>query len=187
MAIILLFFLLVFDFKFCFRIRFLQDSNCVFWVHKDTKTSLGVFVCRTALRLQTQRVRWITINAKERKSAQKNKTGEQWTKFNFSLGCSSCLQHKARTCEMGSNVIIIQTWWAAFYLNEQFTSARPTTMLSVMRIGLLWAVFFKFFFKSTAILKKGRNDWIFSNIGEKAGICRWCYTNYLRFVLHLFL
>lgn len=56
----------------------------------------------------------------------------KWTKFNFSWDHSSCLPHKAKTYyEMGTSVIIIQTWWGALYLTEPFNLVHLTTILAL--------------------------------------------------------
>lgn len=72
----------------------------------------------------------------------------KWTKFNFSLDRSSCLPHKAKTYyEMGTDVIIIQTWWGTLYLMEPFNLAHLTTILA------LWSWFASVFW-SPAIWEK---------------------------------
>lgn len=82
----------------------------------------------------------------EEKCTKELDSQRKWTKFNFSRGRSSCLPHKAKTYyEMGTNVIIIQTWWGALYLMEPFNLVHLTTILALWSwfcLGILIAPLF---------------------------------------------
>lgn len=139
---------------------------CKIWQNTLTVTELCAFVCVSVcveVTLDAPSILSTSQCQTEEKHTKELGSQRKWTKFNFSPGCSSCLPHKAKTYyEMGTNIIIIQTWWGALCLMEAFNLVHLTTMLA------LWSWFASVFWSPAIWIESGCRNWEFSDL---VGMC----------------